>query len=320
MGITQFPHGIASFGVPVLGSGSLTTTGNIFFVHNTNGNDGNDGTDPSGPFKTLDYAIGKCTASQGDIIVMMPGSNESITSTIALDVAGVSIIGIGQGAARPKLTQATTGSDNVLEVTAANCLIENIYFKGSTTGTSETFIDLAAAADNTTIRGCVFEQNTKNLNAIVVTVGCDYLTVEDCQFLGVADGPNFGIFFKNATSGATLKPTIRRCMFNYGPNGCDDACIGISMSSGTCTGILIQDCTFLGLVDGERAVGAKMQAGTTSNGLMQRVAVVAADATDVFVNASNALGFIDVYAVEAGKRPYGAVSGSGMLPQATTAA
>ncbi len=59
MTVTRFPHGISSFGMPILGSGGHMTTGNVFFVQYTNGSDGNEGTSPDVPFKTLDYAIKK---------------------------------------------------------------------------------------------------------------------------------------------------------------------------------------------------------------------------------------------------------------------
>ena len=322
MGVTRFPHGISSMGVPIFGSGPLMTTGKVWFVHGTSGNDGNEGDTQEAPFKTIDYAVGKCTASQGDIILVMEGSNESITSTILVDVAGISIIGLGHGQAKAMITQATSGSDNVMEVSVANVLIQNIYFKGSTTGTSETFINASAAADNLTIRNCLFEQNTKNLIAVDITPTADYTIIEGCRFFGVGAGVTYGIKWRNSTVNAnkTYYPIIRDCVFNYGGSaGCDTACIGVSMSSGTMVGLLIQDCAFLGLADGEKAINPKGQAGTTCTGLLNRVQVLSADASDVFV-VSNVLGYVDVYAVQAGARPFGAALGSGMAPLLTTAA
>ena len=78
MGLTNFPNGISSFGVPVLGGGAITTTGSIFFVDSVTGSNGNSGADSDHPFATIDYAIGKCTANKGDHILVMPGHNEAI--------------------------------------------------------------------------------------------------------------------------------------------------------------------------------------------------------------------------------------------------
>ena len=35
MGLTNFPNGVSSFGVPILGGGTIFTTGSIFFVDST---------------------------------------------------------------------------------------------------------------------------------------------------------------------------------------------------------------------------------------------------------------------------------------------
>ncbi len=322
MGYTRFPHGASSFGVPVVG-GALLTTGKVFFVHNANGNDGNDGTDPAAPFKTLDYAVGKCTASEGDNIIVMEGSNESITSTIAVDVAGITILGLGNGQNRAMLTQATTGSDNVMEISAANVTLVNMYFKGSTTGTSETFINVQGV-DNVTIRDCVFEQNTKNLIAIEVDTLTDYLIIDGCRFIGVGAGPDNAVRFHKLTTSAglatILDPIIRNCLFNYTQSaGCDNGVILCSMSSGGVAGILIKDSQFIGLADGESAVNMKGFTDGIATGLMERVSVLSADATDVFV-VSNMLGYIQVYATQAGARPFGSKAGSGMAPVLTAAA
>jgi hypothetical protein len=55
------------------------TTGNIFFVNSANGtNSASYGQNPDAPTATLAYAIGLCTANQGDRIYVMPGHTEAI--------------------------------------------------------------------------------------------------------------------------------------------------------------------------------------------------------------------------------------------------
>ena len=69
--LTNFPNGITSFGVPVLGTiGGLPFTGNYYFVDPVNGADGNEGT-PELPLKTLYGALAKCTAGNNDVVVLM---------------------------------------------------------------------------------------------------------------------------------------------------------------------------------------------------------------------------------------------------------
>lgn len=304
------------------------TTGNVFYVHYSKGADGltsaGHGLKPESPFKTLDYAVGCCTADQGDTIIIMEGSDESVSSTIAVDVAGISIIALGAGQSRGMLTAACTGTDNLMEISANDVYLENIYFKGSATGTAVHFI-MVKGYDNLTVKDCIFEQGATNLIAIELNSGSDYATFEGCTFFGAAAGADSGIRFTvpdTAAAGATIfkNPIIKNCLFNYiGSAGCDEGVILVSISSGTCAGILIQDVTILGLVDGERAVQTAGIANSVATGLMSRVHVMSADATDVFV-VTNILGYIDVYATQAGAKPYGSTSGAGMAPALTSAA
>src|SRR3990170_2889471 len=112
-------------GVPI----TQAHPGQVYWVSNATtsllpgqvgGSDGNPGSF-SAPFSTLDYAIGRCTAGRGDIIFIKPGHAETITSatTIALDVAGVAIVGLGNGSARPTFT-FTTANTATIGVSAAN--------------------------------------------------------------------------------------------------------------------------------------------------------------------------------------------------------
>ena len=107
MGVTNFPNGVSSFGVTVLGGGVdiPATTGTYFFVDSSTGSNSYNGLDKNHPVATIDYAVGLCTANKGDIILVMPGHNEAITAATSLvvDVAGIQIIGLGVNQSRPML-------------------------------------------------------------------------------------------------------------------------------------------------------------------------------------------------------------------------
>ncbi len=127
MPLTNFPHGVSSFGMPQLGSGGIpATTGNVFFVDSgaANAADGNAATSPSSPAATIDGAIGKCTANNGDQIIVMPGHSESGFGTITMDVAGVSVFGLGQAFTRPQLVY--TATTDLVSIVASNCRWSNI--------------------------------------------------------------------------------------------------------------------------------------------------------------------------------------------------
>lgn len=112
-------------GVPLLSA----YPGKVFWVSSTAGSNGNAGTYER-PWATIDYAIGRCTANKGDIIVVMPGHTETISAagSIACDVAGVAIMGLGAGSNRPTLNFTATSS--TVTVTAANVTLRNLLLTG----------------------------------------------------------------------------------------------------------------------------------------------------------------------------------------------
>lgn len=176
--ISKFPNGVSSFGVPVMPGGiPFVTSGSVFFVHHS-GSNGNSGLDPSQPLATIDYAIGKCTASKGDVILVMPGHTETVTSSITMDVAGVTIWGMGWGNLRPLITHGLAG--DAITITAANCMVGNLRFMIG--------IDAVTAFVNVAAAGCVvkdlrIQSATTGLNSVgVITVTADG---DDCLIDGV---------------------------------------------------------------------------------------------------------------------------------------
>jgi len=105
------------------------TPNDIYFVHSGTGSDAAGyGQSPDKPTASLDYAIGLCAASKGDVIYVLPGHTETIAATDGFDadVAGIKIIGLGWGAARPTFTFTQTASQ--VNVGANNVWIENLRF------------------------------------------------------------------------------------------------------------------------------------------------------------------------------------------------
>lgn len=164
------------------------TTGNVFYVDSgaTNASDDNAGDRYDLPCATIDGAVGKCTASNGDVIHVMPGHAETVSAAagLALDVAGITIIGHGYGALQPTVTLDTIVSADV-DVDAANITVENINFVAN-------FADIAVMidvnADDFTIRNCRFTAAATNMNAKIViqdaaAAASDRITVENCYHL-----------------------------------------------------------------------------------------------------------------------------------------
>ena len=144
------------------------------------------GRTPDAPFATIDYAVGVCTASQGDVIYAMPGHAETVSEAggLDLDKIGISIIGLGHGTLQPTITIDTADTADI-DIDAASITIENIHFISN-------FLDIAAAIDvnatDFTIRNCRFTETGTDLNALIwiqdaLAAASDRITVENCHVI-----------------------------------------------------------------------------------------------------------------------------------------
>lgn len=168
--------------------GGSRGTGSIFYVDSGVTTEGQ-GTSWDTAKDTIDEAIGLCTASNGDIILVAPGHAEAITAATSCvaDVSGISIIGIGYGSATPTLT-FTTAATALVSVTATNVRISNIKFVANYADVASQ-ITLGAAADGSVIDNCIFTDTStilNMLNCITVTADCDNIQLIGNRFDAVA--------------------------------------------------------------------------------------------------------------------------------------
>lgn len=193
MGVTPFPHGISSFGVPVTPESSDgLVAGNVMFVGKSASSKWIAGADNpyygpmDAPFASIDYAIGQCTANQGDIIYVLPGHTETISAAggITADVAGVSIIGLGYGTFRPKITWSAAASSCL--ITAANVKIKNIL---TTISIDEVVSMFASSASDTTLDMVNFTPygalgvTGQAIQFLLTTAAAANLTLKNCTHL-----------------------------------------------------------------------------------------------------------------------------------------
>lgn len=133
---------------------------------------------------TIEEAIQECVADRGDLILVAPGYTESMASAAAsidLDIAGLSVIGLGHGEIRPTISythadaEVVFGADSVrlinfilnaaaadvkkaidIETTNTHCLVKDCLFTETTPGTHE-FLDSICVGDQ-----CNFTQILNN--------------------------------------------------------------------------------------------------------------------------------------------------------------
>ena len=187
----KFQDGFAS--VPVRGI-PLTQAypGEVFYVSNSSipTKNGVAGTDTSSagsynrPFASIDYAIGKCTASRGDIIAVLPGYTETITAAggIAMDKAGVAIVGMGAGSLRPQLTLGAAAGSMI--ISAANTTVIGCDFIAGF-ALIVNAISITAAGTSASIEKCNFTESATNLDyvdCVVLTTLVDDVSFRDCHF------------------------------------------------------------------------------------------------------------------------------------------
>lgn len=167
--------------------------GNIYYVDDggSDATGGVRGKTPNKPFASIDYAIGQCAANQGDIIYVLPGHAETISTATGLvaDVAGISIIGIGSGEDRPTLTLSAAASK--VSITAASVRFENFILISSFTGGVNIGISLGASADGCVLKDLEFRETTNAkewLIGINVAADCDKILIEGLRYFGIAGG------------------------------------------------------------------------------------------------------------------------------------
>lgn len=138
-------------------------------------------------YSTLATALAAVTADRGDVIYLAEGYAETVVAAAGsgVTVAGVKIIGLGDGANRPTVT-FTTSTAASFDVTAARVLIQNVVF---TCG-----IDAQLAMVNVTTADVTFDQCEFNTNSgtvgtvagILTAATATRLKVVNSRFLGPA--------------------------------------------------------------------------------------------------------------------------------------
>lgn len=141
MAYTNFPNGVTSFGVPVIGSaGGIPFTGNWYFCDYASGSDGNEGT-ADNPFKTITHAYSKCVAGNNDVVVIIgdgtTAGTQRLSATLTWAKDATHLIGItaptaiSQRARISHLTTATTNINPLIAVSASGCMFSNFsVFQG----------------------------------------------------------------------------------------------------------------------------------------------------------------------------------------------
>ena len=160
---------------------------------------------------TIDAAVGYTTANRGDVILVAPGHTETLSTATALnlDVAGITIIGMGTGSTRPTIT-LDTATTTTIPVSAANITVRNIIFTANFADIVSVFT--LTTANNFHLDGCYIKATATNMNFTYVvdtnatTSDADGLKITNCKWIEPdtatlsmvkMDGDNYDVIIEN---------------------------------------------------------------------------------------------------------------------------
>jgi len=166
--------------------------GNEYFVDSTNGNSTYSGESWEQALDTIDAAVNKCTANNGDVIFVSPFHAENLAadSAVDVDVAGVAVVGVKYGRNMPTLTATATAGD--FKLAAANTSVQNIRFLGGIDATTGV---LEVSGADCAVLDCEYRDVTGQATDVLITVdGADRLLIDGFKVFGAAAaGCNSGI-------------------------------------------------------------------------------------------------------------------------------
>ena len=214
--------------------------GNLWYVDSTHASASDSagfGIDPDTPFATLDYAIGAATANNGDVILLAPGHAETKAasgSLFAADVAGIKIVGVGQGADRATFTFTHTGAATT--ISAASVWLENVVY---VCGVDSVTTPLTISAADCTLKDVEFRDaaNTEFVAGVITTAAADRLTIENFRYTGdtvTGDACTIGIALVG----------VNNCLIKNARFHGIFSTAAINLKTTKSLGVIIVDCSF----------------------------------------------------------------------------
>lgn len=133
---------------------------------------------------TLNAALKLCRANKGDVVMVLPGHAENISTADQMSnlVAGTTIIGCGAGNDRPTFTWTASGSTFLFDVASTrleNCILNFDPGTGTTTVAAPITVSAAGCRISRCKIRCGTDANSK------VTIGITTTTAgDDFEFIG----------------------------------------------------------------------------------------------------------------------------------------
>lgn len=270
---SDFPHGITSFGAPVVGDLGFPVGGDHYFVDPANGNDDNTGKSITQAFKTLGQAQTAATANQNDVVYIIGGSS-GLSESVTWAKDYVHLVGVASPVfnSRARISAPSAAADNWFTVSAGGCIIANIRigafvdvnvnclvsgdrnyfwnvaFQGgghATAGDDANMRSLKLTGSENKFEGCTIGLDTiarANVASaeLELSGGATRNTFSNCLFTKQADGVG-NLFVKTVgTSAVDRWNRFHDCTFySFWTNDADAITAAFDVSSQTATGHFI---------------------------------------------------------------------------------
>lgn len=206
--LTNFPNGISSFGVPVLGSGGgvPVTFGRYIFVDYDRGSDGNNGLSKEAAVKTASQANSLIRTNRNDVVLLDAQSAHVITAMVTVSKSRCHWFGMSgvprSNGARTRLTMGVTTDAldlGVMANTGIGNSFRNMKFDSSNTK-DESLYSFLDGGEYTYMENCEIYKSTDldESGAAELVANGDSSQYINC-FIGST---------ANALSGAIIRPCV----------------------------------------------------------------------------------------------------------------
>lgn len=135
--LTNFPNGVSSFGIPLLGNGIYPMfTGTSYFVDPTNGLDGNDGLTPTTARKTILSAYNSTVANNNDVVYLIGNASwHTLSAALVWSKSYTHMVGLGSCtySGQRSRVQCDSDFDLMITISGSGCIFANmkwVYGRG----------------------------------------------------------------------------------------------------------------------------------------------------------------------------------------------
>lgn len=131
-------------------------------------------------YTTIQAAVNAASANRGDVVVVLPGYDQTLGRADSWATAGVTVLGMGRGTMRPTLRYTSIGDE--VGIAANNVRVSNLRFLAAGDSVARA-LDLDTGFQGAVIDNCFFDFNaTTNNFKVMLRAGQARSVIENNEF------------------------------------------------------------------------------------------------------------------------------------------